>query len=190
MKAHIIHFFILLLGAAGVCTAAILFGRIWGAETRFYSKETFNTRQALISFQAKQSTLNAQAERGTAFRDYRSKWEARSKDYNTSTKVVEILNAEASRANVNPPQFDETKSVGSALDLVTFGRLSDLVRWVSAVEQRIDLLTIEDIACSSQPDSTVLLHLRARVLGGLTAATPDAKGPNTSPVPARPAVSR
>ena len=182
MKRHLINFILLAIMEIGAIAAASVFGLRHQKQSRDMQKQVDFMRQAHNVFVADQQSLASQAAEGQAYRDYKTQWEARLREYDTPSEVLEILNAEASRAGVSAPRSNDTKGDDTVFDLTVFGRLNELVRWLAAAEARIDLLQVDELVLTSQVDASLSLTVRAHLLGGLL--------PKAGPTPPPTAPSR
>lgn len=167
MKRHIINFLLLAFIELGICGAALFFGLRFSTLSKSQQRQADLMRQAHSVFVADQNALSSQAAEGVTYREYKAQWEARMKEYDAPSKVLEILNAEASRAGVASPRLSETKGVANVFDMTTFGRLNELTRWLASAESRIDLLVIDEVVLTSQVDASLSLSIRSRLLGDL-----------------------
>lgn len=176
MKSHLLTFLLLAFFELCAVGGAVFAGVRWLTMAKQQQQQTSLMMAAYNAFVADQRQLAGQAAEGTAYREYRTQWEARLREYDTPSKVVEIMNAEASRAGVMPPRLNQTKSGPAAVDLSVVGRVNELNRWLTSVETRIDTLAIDELVLSSQMDTTLSMGIRGRVLG-----MPDVK-PSDAPV--------
>ncbi len=167
MKGHIIRFIVLIFLGVGTAIGGFIAGNSFAANTTSMNSQIRRLDTNFASLRSRQIELQREAAQGQTYRDYKQAWDARLKEYNTANKVVEILNAEASRAGINPPKVEPQSAGDSVFNLTTIGRLNDLLKWSAAIENRIDLLSIDDATISSQTDNLVSLRIRARVIGGL-----------------------
>lgn len=177
MKSHLINFVLLFILELGLAGAGIFMGIRFRDQSQGLQKQADIMRQAHNVFLSDENALAAQAAEGAAYREYKAQWEARIKEYDAPSKVLEVLNAEASRAGVSSPRLNDSKGVANAFDITAYGRLNDLTLWLAATESRIDLLIVDELVLSSQVDAALSLTVRARMVGDITVNPVEAPAP-------------
>ena len=98
---------------------------------------------------------------GPRMREYESSWQQRRQSYDTRDKLAEIFKAQTLASGLVPPDDPEANrviEVGSAffrIEWRVIGPPARVMAWMTAIEQRLDFLQVEETSWEVRDDSTV-----------------------------------
>lgn len=162
------HSWILYLGVTvvmftGLSGAMFVFGKNRMTVVANLDTDIRSLNIARIEYIHKANQREVFTKGGEQVRQYRKNWEARRSSFDTRDKIIELLRAETMVANLNTSD-DSDQSKNTVTEVMprtfriewhTIGQAQQLLRFIKAIEVKMDFLQVEDTTWEVRDDGTL-----------------------------------